>query len=169
MKLTLRGYITSRKFLDERAPQSVQNLVIREFCKKINSKYLLSATEYYMENNYSILKKIIDNDLNKNVDGIVGYSIFQSIDYGKIPILHKDWSRDMKYPFRASTQKQFETQVAEISNLSVEDRNNYLGGLREHLSKYSDVEKWRDDLLSIYNKDGDQVWLPTSISPSKDV
>ena len=75
----------------------------------------------------------------------------------------------MKYPFRASTQKQFETQVAEISNLSVEDRNNYLGELREHLSKYSDVEKWRDDLLSIYNKDGDQVWLPTSISPSKDV
>jgi len=98
-----------------------------------------------------------------------GYSIFQSIDYGKIPILHKDWSRDMKYPFRASTQKQFETQVAEISNLSVEDRNNYLGELREHLSKYSDVEKWRDDLLSIYNKDGDQVWLPTSISPSKSV
>ena len=80
MKLTLRGYITSRKFLDERAPQSVQNLVIREFCKKINSKYLLSATEYYMENNYSILKKIIDNDLNKNVDGIVGYSIFQLPD-----------------------------------------------------------------------------------------
>jgi hypothetical protein len=75
----------------------------------------------------------------------------------------------MEYPFRASTQKQFENQVAEISNLSIEDRNNYLGKLKEYLSKYSDTEKWRDDLLSIYNKDGDQVWLPTSISPSRDV
>ena len=75
----------------------------------------------------------------------------------------------MKYPFRASTQKQFENQVAEISNLSVEDRNTYLGELRTYLSKYTSVGKWRDDLLSVYNQDGDQVWLPTSISPSKSV
>ena len=75
----------------------------------------------------------------------------------------------MEYPFRATTQKQFEKQVAEISNLSVEDRNNYLGELRDYLSKYSSVEKWRNDLLSVYNKDGDQVWLPTDISPSRSV
>ena len=67
------------------------------------------------------------------------------------------------------TQKQFEKQIGEISNLSVEDRNTYLGDLRNYLSKYSSVEKWRDSLLSIYNQDGDQVWLPTSISPSKSV
>ncbi len=77
MKLKLRGYITSRKFFGERVPQSVQNLVIREFCKKINANYLLSATEYYMQNNHSILKKIIRDDLNKNINGIVAYSIFQ--------------------------------------------------------------------------------------------
>ena len=29
----IRGYIFSRPFLDERVPQNVQNLVIREFCK----------------------------------------------------------------------------------------------------------------------------------------
>ena len=98
-----------------------------------------------------------------------GYSVFQSVDYGKIPIIHKNWCKDMKYPFRASTQKQFEKQVAEISKLSVEDRNTYLGDLRKYLSQYSSVEKWRDSLLSIYNQDGDQVWLPTSISPSKGV
>ena len=75
----------------------------------------------------------------------------------------------MKYPFRASTQKQFEKQYAEISNLSVEDRNTYLGDLRDYLSKYSSIGEWRDKLLSIYNQDGDQVWLPTSLSPSKNV
>ena len=30
----LRGYIFSRAFMGERVPQSIQNLVIREFCKK---------------------------------------------------------------------------------------------------------------------------------------
>ena len=66
-------------------------------------------------------------------------------------------------------QKQFEKQVAEISNLSIEDRNTYLGDLRSHLSKYSNIDEWRNKLLSIYNQDGDQVWLPTDISPSKSV
>ena len=60
-------------------------------------------------------------------------------------------------------------KVAEISNLSIEDRNNYLGELRTYLSKYTSVEKWRDGLLSVYNKDGDNVWLPTNLSPSKGV
>ena len=98
-----------------------------------------------------------------------GYSIFQSIDFGKIPILHKNWCKDMEYPFRATTQKQFEKQVAEISKLSIEDKNTYLSNLRSYLSKYTSIEKWRDELLSIYNQDGDQVWLPTDISPSKSV
>ena len=98
-----------------------------------------------------------------------GYSIFQSIDYGKLPIIHKDWCKDMKYPFRASTQKQFETQVAEISKLSLEQKNTYLSEMRDYLSKFSSKEKWRNDLLSIYNQDGDQVWLPTNLSPSKSV
>ena len=98
-----------------------------------------------------------------------GYSIFQSIDFGKIPILSKDWCSEMDYPFRASTQKQFEIQYAKICRLSIEERNSYLEKLRDYLSKYSSKEKWRDDLLKIYNEDGENVWLPTSISPSKDV
>ena len=98
-----------------------------------------------------------------------GYSIFQSVDYGKLPIIHQDWCKEMKYPFRAKTQKQFEKKVAEISNISIDDRNTYLGDLKNYLSKYSSVERWREKLLSIYNQDGDQVWLPTSISPSKSV
>ena len=33
-----------------------------------------------MKNNHSILKKIIRDDLNKNINGIVAYSIFQLPD-----------------------------------------------------------------------------------------
>ena len=67
------------------------------------------------------------------------------------------------------SQEDGEKKVAEISNISIDDRNTYLGDLKNYLSKYSSVEKWREKLLSIYNQDGDQVWLPTSISPSKSV
>ena len=123
-------------------------------------------------------KELVEDFYNRDDWGIshscfenepFGYSIFQSVDYGKLPIIHQDWCKEMKYPFRAKTQKQFEKKVAEISNISIDDRNTYLGDLKNYLSKYSSVEKWREKLLSIYNQDGDQVWLPTSISPSKDV
>jgi len=71
----IRGYIFSRPFLHERVPQNVQNLLIREFCKKEELFYNLSASEYAMSNCYKILYQLI-HEL-KNLDGIVAYSVFQ--------------------------------------------------------------------------------------------
>ena len=71
----IRGYIFSRPFLDERVPQNVQNVVIRDFCKKENLFYNLSPSEYAMTNCYKILSQLI-HEL-KNLDGIVAYSVFQ--------------------------------------------------------------------------------------------
>ena len=70
-----RGYIFSRPFLGERVPQSVQNLVIRDFCKKNNFTFLLSATEYAMDYSDLMLFKIIEE--LENLDGIIAYSLFQ--------------------------------------------------------------------------------------------
>tara|TARA_B100002019_G_scaffold286513_1_gene297077 strand:- start:180 stop:1355 length:1176 start_codon:yes stop_codon:yes gene_type:complete len=142
-------------FDDYRKKVKFSNLKIKDYrADKIES--------FYKRDDWGISHSCFENEP-------FGYGIFQSIDFGKIPILHKNWCKKMKYPFRASTQKQFEKQYAEISNLSVEDRNTYLGDLRDYLSKYSSIGEWRDKLLSIYNQDGDQVWLPTSLSPSKNV
>ena len=69
-----RGYIFSRKFLGERIPQSVQNLVIRDYCERNNIMYLLSATEYAMKNSSKVLLKIV-NEVNK--ENIILYSLFQ--------------------------------------------------------------------------------------------
>ena len=71
----VRGYIFSRPFMGERAPQHVQNIIIRDFCKKNSLNYLLSASEYKMKNSFLILKDIVSN--MKNFDGIVAYSLFQ--------------------------------------------------------------------------------------------
>jgi len=61
--------------MGERAPQHVQNIVIRDFCNKNSLHYLLSASEYKMKNSFLILKGIVSN--MRDIDGVVAYSVFQ--------------------------------------------------------------------------------------------
>ena len=70
-----RGYIFSRPFMEERVPQHVQNIIIRDYCSKKGIQYLLSATEYAMENSALTLRQLV-KDLS-SIDGIVAYSVFQ--------------------------------------------------------------------------------------------
>ena len=71
----VRGYIFSRPFMGERVPQHVQNIIIRDYCKSNALQYLLSASEYKMNNSFLILKDLVSN--LKDVDGIITYSLFQ--------------------------------------------------------------------------------------------
>jgi len=71
----VRGYIFSRSFMGERAPQHVQNIVIRDYCQRNNLFYLLSSTEYAKKKSHLMLDQVL-NEL-KDVDGIVAYSLFQ--------------------------------------------------------------------------------------------
>ena len=57
----------------------MQNLVIRDYCKKQGLQYLLSATEYAMANSHLILQQVL-NELPK-LDGIVFYSLFLHYKY----------------------------------------------------------------------------------------
>ena len=70
----LRGYVTSRPFFDNRVPQHVQNIVIRDYCKRRGFEYLLSATEYAMPACYMMLEDAL-NELGQ-IDGLAMYSIF---------------------------------------------------------------------------------------------
>ena len=60
--------------MGERVPQHVQNLVIRDYCKKQELKYLLSATEYAMEGSHLILNQVLEE--LPILKGIVFYSLF---------------------------------------------------------------------------------------------
>tara|TARA_Y100001970_G_C14250263_1_gene871337 strand:+ start:834 stop:1244 length:411 start_codon:yes stop_codon:yes gene_type:complete len=80
----VRGYIFCRSFMGERAPQHVQNIVIRDYCKKNQLSYLLSATEYSMKNSYLMLEKVLVELKSKKIDGIVAYSLFQLPENKKI-------------------------------------------------------------------------------------
>jgi len=70
-----RGYIFSRPFMGERVPQHVQNLVIRDYCLKRGMQYLLSATEYAMDDSFLILHQLTEEIIE--LDGVVAYSLFQ--------------------------------------------------------------------------------------------
>lgn len=69
-----RGYIGSRTYHCGDFPQSIQNMIIRNYCQKHQLKYLLSATEYAMPGCYMILEEIIN--AKDAVQGVVMFSIF---------------------------------------------------------------------------------------------
>jgi sporadic carbohydrate cluster protein (TIGR04323 family) len=69
-----RGYIFSREVNDCIVPQRVQNAVIRNYAAQREMLFLLSATEYYMDNCYMMLEALLD-ELEK-IEGIIFYSMW---------------------------------------------------------------------------------------------
>lgn len=68
-----RGYIFSRPFKGGRAPQHIQQLVIRDYCQKNNMHFLLSVVEYKMPGCSMMLEQVIDE--LSDIEGMVVYSI----------------------------------------------------------------------------------------------
>ena len=95
----LKGYIFSRPFLNERVPQHIQNIVLRDYCIKHNLSFLMSSTEYTMKNSFIIFNQIL-NDLDK-IDGIVMYSLFQLPENNekRLKVFKKIISKDKQIHF----------------------------------------------------------------------
>lgn len=69
-----RGYIASRPVDGSRAPQHVQNLVIRDYAARKGLIYKLSATEYAMPHCYIMLEQVLAE--LPMLEGIIAYSLF---------------------------------------------------------------------------------------------
>jgi sporadic carbohydrate cluster protein (TIGR04323 family) len=69
-----RGYIGARPLNGSRTPQHVQNIVIRDYARRKNLNYLLSAAEHIMPGSYMILEDLLDE--LPRLGGIICYSIF---------------------------------------------------------------------------------------------
>lgn len=67
-----RGYIGSRPYFGQRVAQHIQNIVIRDFCSRRGFTYLLSATEYAMEDCFLMLDAVVEEP---NIEGIVLFSM----------------------------------------------------------------------------------------------
>ena len=69
-----RGYIGARPLNGSRSPQHVQNIVIRDYARRKNLQYLLSAVEHIMPGSYMVLEDILDE--LPRLNGLILYSIF---------------------------------------------------------------------------------------------
>ena len=111
--MKLKGYIFSRPFFGERLPQHIQNLVLRDYCKKNNINFLLSGTEYTVEGSTYILEELVNNW--KNYDGLIFYSLFQ---------LPKDFKKRAKlYQKTLKAKKQLHFV---LENIVGKDKNTFL-------------------------------------------
>jgi sporadic carbohydrate cluster protein (TIGR04323 family) len=69
-----RGYVAARPFFGERAPQHIQNIVIRDHAKRFGLEYKLSAVEYAMPHCYMMLDDVL-GEIDR-LQGIIVYSLF---------------------------------------------------------------------------------------------
>jgi len=120
-----RGYIFSRVFMGERVPQHIQNIVIRDYCAKRNICFLLSVTEYGMENSYLILNQIVEE--LAEIDGIVCYSLFQ------LPVCHMERNAIIRRVLDAGKSLHFA-----VESLSIIDDEDH--------SRIDDIMKVRQTL-----------------------
>jgi sporadic carbohydrate cluster protein (TIGR04323 family) len=69
----MRGYIYTRPVGGQLLPQRVQNLVIRTYAQNNGLIFLLSATEFYMDDCYMMYRAIKDE--LQEIDGVIYYSL----------------------------------------------------------------------------------------------
>jgi len=75
-----------------------------------------------------------------------GYSIFQAVDYGKLPILNKDWAVEVDYKYRASTKNEFNKIIKRILKDSHQERQKEFNKLKEYMVQFDNKEKWVDQI-----------------------
>lgn len=79
-----------------------------------------------------------------------GYNIFQAVDYGKLPIINKDWCTELNYKYRASTSVEFDKCVKLIINDTYTERLYEFEKIKKHLLQFDNKEKWISQVLEIF-------------------
>ena len=101
--------MSSRNIGGERVPQHVQNIVIRDYCRRKDIDYLLSATEYAMSGSFMMLRQVI-NELSPE-NGVVFYSIMQ------LPDNNVDRRRLLLRIIEANSKAHFAVESLVVGNL----------------------------------------------------
>jgi hypothetical protein len=78
-----------------------------------------------------------------------GYSIFQAVDYGKLPILNWDWAPEINYRYRVGNKMEFDKCVKTILKDSYEIRLENFMRLKSYMLQFGNIDKWVDDVRNI--------------------
>lgn len=81
-----------------------------------------------------------------------GFSIFQSLDWGKLPILSKDWCEDIPYRFRAGNKEEFKDIYDSIGYLTYEEKKEEFDKFKYLLEqRFNTKDSWTEKLTQLYN------------------
>ena len=81
-----------------------------------------------------------------------GYSIFQAVDYGKLPIIHTDWAIELDYKYRASSKNEFDKCIKKILFDSHEVRLQEFNKIKSYMKKYDYKEKWAKAIQNLLER-----------------
>ena len=121
----VKGYIFSRSFMGERIPQHIQNIIIRDYCKKNELQYLLSTSEYNMDNSFLILNDLVTN--LKSIDGIIAYSLFQ------LPYYQGERNKILKKIIKKKKFIMFASEKMKVSNINELNHINSIWKIKKTL------------------------------------
>lgn len=79
-----------------------------------------------------------------------GYSIFQAVDYGKLPIIHTDWGIECDYKYRVSSKKEFDICIDTILSDSYEIRQYEWIKLKNYLQTFDNKTSWIKQILKLF-------------------
>ena len=81
-----------------------------------------------------------------------GYGIFEAVDMGKLPIIHNLYMKELEYPYRASSKREFLDIYSKLLETPFIEKNKWFFEIKQYMVKnYTNKEKWIQDLLYIYN------------------
>lgn len=80
-----------------------------------------------------------------------GYSIFDAVNYGKLPILHKEWGVECNYEYRVENKEDFDDLVKELIETPYEKKLQEFEKLKEYLKEFTDKNKWVEKVGNIIN------------------
>ena len=81
-----------------------------------------------------------------------GYSIFNAVDYGKLPILNKYWMPRIPYKYRAGTKEEFDKMYEIMCNDFEIERQYQFKLLKSALLKYDNKREWILEIVNLLNK-----------------
>jgi hypothetical protein len=77
-----------------------------------------------------------------------GYNIFQSVDYGKLPIINKDWAPSVDYKYRVNTKNEFDACIKQMVRDSHETRVIERNKLIDYMKRFDNKEQWVDTVTT---------------------
>jgi hypothetical protein len=71
-----------------------------------------------------------------------GYSIFQAVDWGKIPIVHTSWQPNLNYKYQANSRSGMLLKYYEISNDSADVVEHEFEKIKKFMKKFDNKTEW---------------------------